>query len=399
MKSITLNESSNMVNQNNLRAINSDLGFYPGELIGITGDSGSGKSIFLQHLVCSIILDKPYMAQIGNDIGDETKAPIDHKCLWIDTDGFGITKFTAAINKFFSGNTDPSNKTPFDEKDKSYVFESIRYMDSSPIIDQKEKVNDGNISFEQKTSNFILSLTDKESTEATKNTIIDDCIKAGITMIVVDSLRSITDADENDSRMANVVSMLKEIAEKTKTTVFLIHHSSEKGTSKYRGSTAIKDKLAEMYNITFSDLPGSREITVENIKSRNDNLKNKWIFSSVMFNYVKPQSSRSIIKKPSKANSYDFQLIRFDTAKVSFHISNNEVVGSEEIANKLSWDDDNKNDSRFIFTLLKDEELNLETLSSAKKLQDYLVSNYNYPKTKGLLESKTQREVIDLLNA
>lgn len=368
-----------LIKNNSLKeSINSDLGFDPGEVILITATSGSGKSIFLQHLVLSIILNKPYLGQEGNNDDRPDNLPEkDHSVLWIDFDNYGQIRFTESINKFFSNNIDPIYKTPFNSNEYK-ITKNISYMNNATI-----KTDDKIISFK-------LSIKDHESTNVTKTSIIKRA--KGKSIIVIDSLIGSTDADENSSsEMNTVLNHLSEIAKETNTVIFVIHHASDKSEHKYRGASSIKGSVGEMFYLSFENTENGREIILETIKSRVGNEGIKYGFLSKPFNYIIPKNSRSIGRIKKNASNYDFRLTYIEDSNTRYNFNGNELIDSTNLASKQNLNKLLENKDEMISYLI---ESGFNGKITASSIQIHLKEK-GYKMQNGMIKSEFAKEIKD----
>jgi hypothetical protein len=218
-------------------------------------------------------------------------------------------------------------------------------------------------------------------------------------IIVIDSLRSITDCDENSSDIALILNKIKTLAKQTNTTIFLIIHSSEKSDSKYRGSTAIKDKVAEMYHVSYEQIKDKREITVQNIKSRRGLLNYKWIYESQLFNFVRTKASRSLIPSESKPMNFDFGLVKYETLMNQYVLDKYtyDVLSANELATKDELQELLK-DTNKLYEYLLNNGFNFNEKISAESIRVFLQEAGFQAGSKGIITNSMKVSIVKRLN-
>lgn len=170
----------------------------------ICASGGSGKSMFLQYLACCIDTGTPLFGEFK-----VTKGAVYH----IDQEQ-NLNQTKRRYIRIFNG---LGNKLP-DNLERTNLE---RRLDCAEEID----------------------------------TIEEDLTKEfqGKTLVIIDSLKAISEADENTADIEKILKIFKRVAEKTKCAIVLIHHKGKNSTAKQsgRGHSSIYDSVDGQIDLDY----------------------------------------------------------------------------------------------------------------------------------------------------
>lgn len=101
---------------------------------------------------------------------------------------------------------------------------------------------------------LINPLDQKDKQEETKSWLIELC--KGSALVIIDSLKACTIAEENSDQIGESLKMLKQIAEAAKTTILVITHKGKKNSEarqSNRGHSVIYDKMDVQLDLEMKD--------------------------------------------------------------------------------------------------------------------------------------------------